>query len=142
MTTFDRVDYIDGLRQLADLLQENPEVPLPYTGSDNHGRLNWILVTGDNQRAQLAAIARALPGKVEKGVRGDSFDLKGQLAGLHVQAIADRDEVCTRVVTGTSEVTKTIPDPDVQVPLVTVTETVETVEWVCGSLLADSGVRA
>lgn len=134
MSDFDRVDYIDGLRQLADLLQENPDIPVPYDGSA--ASINWILLPREDQKGILAAIARALPGKVEKRVRGDAFDLVGRLAGLHVKVIADRDEVCARVVTGTETVTKTIPDPDVKVPLVTVTETVETVEWVCGSLLA------
>lgn len=131
----DRVDYIDGLRQLADLLAENPDLPLPYHG--NGGELLWIIVNDPNQRATLAALARALPGKVKKGVRGDAFDLNGQLAGLRVQVIARRDEVCERRVIGTETVTKSVPDPSVQVPLVEVTETVETVEWVCGSLLAD-----
>lgn len=134
----DRVDYIDGLRQLADLLQENPELPLPYHG--NASELLWIIVCDPNQRATLAAIARALPGKVDKDVRGDAFDLKGNLAGLKVQVVARRDEVCERRVIGTETVTKSVPDPTVVVPLVEVTETVETVEWVCGSLLADSGV--
>lgn len=128
-----RAEYTLGLRMLADLLDTNPDIPLPYHG--NGTALLWIIVSEKDQKATLAAIARALPGKVTKDVRDGSFDLKGQLAGLLVQVIAQRDEVCTRVVTGTETVTKTIPDPDVEVPLVEVTETVEQVEWICGPLL-------
>jgi hypothetical protein len=47
--------------------------------------------------------------------------------------------VCERVVTGTRLETKEVPDPEAlkAVPLVTVTETVEDVEWRCMPLLAD-----
>ncbi|HET6291734.1 MAG TPA: hypothetical protein VFG33_00115, partial [Kribbella sp.] len=58
----------------------------------------------------------------------------GGVIEVHVGAY--RDQVCERVVTGTREVTKTVPDPSVVVPDVEVTETVEDVEWICGPLLA------
>lgn len=56
--------------------------------------------------------------------------------GLYVYA--GRGEVCERIVTGTREVTKEVPDPKAlaEVPKVTVTETVEDVEWKCTPLLA------
>jgi len=132
-----RDEYVTGLRMLADLLDNNPNIPLPYTGREKHTGLLWIL--HDDQRATLAAIAKALPGKVEKSVRvkDGAFDLIGQLAGFHVKAIANRDEVCTRVVVGTETITKKVPDPSVTVPEVEVTETVERIDWICTPLLAD-----
>jgi hypothetical protein len=129
-----RADYIAGLRQLADLLEQRDDLPLPYTGTGSE--LLFILHRNDDQRALLAAFARAFPGRIEKRVRGEDFDLKASLRGLRVQVIADRNEVCERIVTGTDTVTKEVPDPTVQVPLVEVTETVEHVEWVCRPLLS------
>lgn len=129
MTTRD--GYIAGLRTLADLLDQNPDLPLPYNGSSS--ALLWI-IGGSDQRATLSAVARAIPGVKTKGVRGDYFDVCGQIEGLRVQVIADRDQVCERVVVGTETVTREVPDPDV--PMVTVTEIVEQVEWRCRPLLS------
>lgn len=130
----ERAEYCAGLRGLAELLETHPDIPLPYTG--DLSPLSWILASGDDQRAILAAIARALPGKVDKRVRGDAFDLHGSIRGLRVGVIADRDEVCVRKVVGTEQVTRTIPDPSVEVPMVEVTETVDRIEWECTPLLA------
>jgi hypothetical protein len=131
MTT-DRSQYIAGLRELADLLEQHEELELPYSGY----RSAMSVIPADNQLEQVAAWARALPGRVEKRVRSGYFDIDGNLAGLKITVIADRDKVCERVVVGTETVTRTVPDPDVEVPLVEVTEQVERVEWRCLPLLA------
>jgi hypothetical protein len=57
--------------------------------------------------------------------------------------LCDRNEVCEKVVTGTREVTKEVPDPEAlaAVPKVTVTETVEDVEWRCHPIL-DAAVQS
>ena len=70
--------------------------------------------------------------------RGEVVDLVGKLHGLNVMMIAQRDEVCTRVVTGAREVTEEIPDPEAlaAVPKVTVTRTEELVRWDCKPILA------
>ena len=132
-----RAEYTKGLRALADLLDANPDLELPYTGSGSE-----ILIIPDrdgDQKAQIAAWARALPGEKSKGVRGDAFDLYGSLHGLKLLVIVQRDQVCRRVVTGTREVTEQVPDPDAlaAVPTVTVTKTVEDVEWVCEPILSE-----
>jgi hypothetical protein len=138
-----RQAYIDGLHQIADFLAEHPEVPLPYLGGDlragvtDHS-LPIYLVTG-SQRDDLAAIARAM-GSASKVVQPDSdrFYVLRKFGAITLTASADRAEVCDRVVTGTREVTREVPDPEAlaAVPKVTVTETVEDVDWVCGPLLA------
>jgi hypothetical protein len=139
MTDERRAAYVSGLRKLADILERHPEVELPYTGTN--GELTWILTGDSGHKAQQAAIARALPGTVRKGVRGDAFDLRGENDGLGVLVIADRDEVCERVVVGTETVTEERPDPEAlaALPTVTVTEEREVVEWRCGSLLSGAG---
>ncbi|HTI26215.1 MAG TPA: hypothetical protein VL652_34820 [Kutzneria sp.] len=136
--TNERAEYIAGLRELADILEEHPELMLPYRGA--HAPLEVIPGDADEQREQLAAWARVLPGKKQKaaaGASGELFRLTGNLRGLAFEVLCVRSDVCERVVTGTTEVTREVPDPQAlaAVPKVTVTETVETVEWVCGSVL-------
>lgn len=139
-----RAAYISGLRKLADLLEQHEDFPLPY-GAGTSGemasyRMSFYLF-GDSREAFVSA-ARKFPGTLDKVVADDTFRLNGQIEGLHFELVAFRKDVCERVVTGTREVTRTIPDPTVvvpTVPMVEVTETVEDVEWVCAPLLAEAG---
>jgi len=137
-----REDYCAGLEQLAELLRANPELPVPYQGSGDGTPMTMHFLDGDDPRAALVAAARALPIRLDKAVRdfggptASYFDLAGSLHGLTIKLTAYRDAVCTRVVTGTEVVTKKVPDPSVDVPLVEVAEKVETVEWRCEPLLA------
>lgn len=137
----DRATYIDGLRKLADALEEHPEVPLPTTGTRQ--AMSWNL-WDDDAREQLAAVAKAIPCAWAKSARdgyGDGpayFDMTGFLGGLELKLTAFREAVCTRVVTGTREVTETVKDPGAlaAVPEIEVTRTVEDVEWQCHPILA------
>ena len=127
--------YTQGLRALADALDNNPELPLPYSGTTGP----FIVFT--RSKKDLLAY-RALLGKVEKKVTEDGvydFQIHGALHGLNFVVYVPRGEVCTRVVTGTKTVTREVPDADAlaAVPTSTVTETVETVRWDCHPLLAD-----
>jgi hypothetical protein len=131
----ERTDYIEGLRQLADLLDANPDVPLPYTGAGTFAPLQWVEVD-DDARAVFAKVASIIPGTKTKRTDEYNFALAGQLAGLHVAVLAPRYAVCARVVIGTREVTEEVPDPEA--PKVTVTRTEEIVEWKCAPLLADA----
>jgi len=131
MAADDRAAYIDGLRQLAGVLEEHEEIPLPFSGSITPLQTGFY---GDGAREQMAAAVRAMPGKWVKDASDKWLNLTGQLAGLRIELYAERDAVCTRVVTGTEEreVEKVIT------PAVTekVTETVELVEWDCSPILA------
>lgn len=132
-----RADYIAGLRALADLLDQHDELPLPTAGRTT--ALDWWIWDHEvnDAKATLAAIVRLLPGSKSKtaGQVGATswFTVEAALHGLRIDINTNRASVCQRVVTGTREVTKTIPDP--AAPTVTVTETVEDVEWVCEPLL-------
>jgi len=139
MTTADtRADYIAGLRALADLLDKHEELPLPYHGRNSD--LLWI-ESGTDTLPVAQTFARTIPGSIDKRIREQdgAFDLLGQIHGLRVAMILNRDAVCTRVVTGTREVTEEIPDPAAlaAVPKTTVTRTEEVAEWVCQPFLAD-----
>ncbi len=135
MTT-DRAEYTAGLRALADLLDANPHLTLT-SGSHQYDPL-LVMPYGPDQREECAAWVRAIPGTVTKTEGAPGYlRLSGQLRGLHIRVLADRDQVCTRVVTGSEEVTRLVPDPAVEVPMVEVAETVETVIWECEPLLAE-----
>lgn len=130
-----REDYISGLRKLADLLEQRTELPIPWHGDMDQGGALAVYMLSAEREAFVEAV-RALPGKAEKAVERDTYRVSTMLDGLGIEIVAFRDNVCRKVVTGTREVTKTIPDPAAQVPMVEVTETVEDIEWVCGPLLA------
>jgi hypothetical protein len=116
MTTTDRTEYVAGLRQLADLLEQHDELPLPHEGR-KHAPMTFYFLSGTDPKAKMVAAVRALPVPLLKGPRDDNyFDLNGTLHGLTIRLCAYRAAVCERVVVGT--------------------ETVETVEWRCSPLLS------
>jgi excisionase family DNA binding protein len=123
--TYDRKAYISGLRDLADLLDDYPDLPLPYDGTAS--RLTIFTST----KAELQAYARLIPGTLDKETSDGpyGFALTGALDGLRLRIYGKRAEVCERVVTGTREVTVSEPDPEAVavLPLITRTETVEDV---------------
>jgi hypothetical protein len=132
----ERERYIDGLRVLASVLEQNENIPLPIQG---HSSTLTMMFFGKDEiiRGAMAAAARAFPCNWEKrvsGVAGEYFDLLGTLGALRVELTAPRGAVCKRVVVGTEE----REVEEVVTPAVTkkVTRPVEIVEWDCGSLLA------
>lgn len=131
-----RAEQVAGIRELADWLEAHPEVPIPHelTGND-YSYVLIMTLSVDDPKATLAAIARALPGDVKKDADSSQFEIEGRVGGINVKAIAQRNEVCERVVVGTREITRTIPDPRVAVPEIEVTETIEDVKWVCTPLM-------
>jgi hypothetical protein len=132
----DRSEYVSALRTLADIIEANDELPVPY-GID----AQWIdcALSAEDQRRVAQLFVRAIPGTVTKSVRDTAFDINGHVGPISVGMILSRDAVCTRVVREVREVTEEVPDPEAlaAVPTVTVTKTVEDVEWVCEPLLAD-----
>jgi hypothetical protein len=133
-----RAAYTAGLRALADVLDEHPELPLPYDGTTSP------VCVFAYDREHVATFAKVLPGPVEKVYEDDDqtfgFRLRGLFGGVKFEVIAPRAEVCTRIVKGTREVTREVPDPAAlaAVPTTTVVETVEDVEWVCSPLLSEA----
>lgn len=134
------VEMAASLRQLAAMIVANPDLvddggPMRYT-------FDRVLLPTYTKEA-TAAIARA---GVHIGARvakhqderwaGVTVDF-GSRVNLFVYA--DREQICERKVVGQKTVTKEVPDPDAlaAVPKVTVTETVDEVEWICSPLLAN-----
>ena len=140
----DRKQYIDGLRTLANILEQNPEIGLP-----TDGHLTPMLMWPDNlftpqEKESFTNLVRTVRAYTRAPMTKDVNDANMKLEtylggpeGLRVQLVARRELVCERVVVGTETVTKTVPDPEMvaQVPQVEVTEQVEQVEWRCGPVL-------
>jgi len=140
-----RTDYTDGLRRLAQFLDDNPEVPLPHDGTNSDIMLFLhvgVYQTQDEARAILAKMARLMGGTARKKYDDDGnfgFSLSGSVGGVNCRVFAQRETVCTRVSKGT----KTVEVVRVVKPAEHVTETreVEDFEWVCdGSILAPAEV--
>lgn len=136
-----RSAYTAGLRQLANILDAHPEVPLPYEGSGRmlSQRISFMFYGSDDHRTAMAEARRALGVPVEKddSVNG-YFKLTGSLCGLYFELSTSRESVCERIVVGTREVETEEPDPAAvaTLPKVKRTVTVEDVEWRCAPLLA------
>ncbi len=127
-------ETVDGLRELADWLETNPEV--------GERILSWPKVyLFTNGREDFVSTCKALGGMRVKSADDNYFNVERTFGGITLQVTVARGLVCEKKVT-TREVTRRIPDPEVvaSVPLVDVTETEEVIEWECEpSILAAVG---
>lgn len=130
---------ISGLRKLADLLEQHPDLPVPYEVG-NHMTFQ-LLEDGDESATKMARIRSLIGGEFRKNTYGGSgtyFELCGHLDGVPISIVTFRENVCERVVVGAREVTEEVPDPELVagVPTITVTKTVEDIEWRCAPVLS------
>ena len=127
-----------GLRALADLIEANPDLAATDSYIDN------LHIWHVRDAAMLPALARAgmAHGATVTKEYGDQSENQFVLTltwdAVGAKALSYRNTVCERVVTGTQEITREVPDPEAlaAVPTVRITETVETVEWRCQPILA------
>lgn len=148
MSAEQRAAFTAGLRAIAAFLDEHPEVPLPYLGGGAEGStlpaMSIYLTDYDIAREQMAAIARAM-GNAVKAPKTyhdgtEAFQVWRAFEGIAQFAQAPRDQVCTRVVTGTEDrEVEEVVTPAVKRK---VTKPVEIVEWRCEPLLATPAVTA
>jgi hypothetical protein len=95
--------------------------------------VDWYLTGNEDQKDQAAQIVRLIGGKWAKTDGGDRLYLRHRQGDIEFGVAVDREAVCERVVKGTREVT--IPAVEAKPERV---QTVEDVEWVCGSVLAEA----
>lgn len=105
-----RLETIDGLRALADYLEQRPDVPLPYLGS-LHAFPN---------ASELQTVAKAMGG-FTKTHDGAFLTLVKDFGAFRFHVNFASEAVCERVVVGTEDVAEKV------VPA----HTVEIVEWKC-----------
>lgn len=128
-----------GLRALAAWVEANPELL-----ADQYMTVDLMLPVRGQGRERIAALARSglrSGAKIAKEQSDAWAGVKLDFGGRVTASVyAPRNEVCDRVVVGTREETKEVPDPEAlaAVPKVTVTETVEDVEWRCMPLLQEA----
>lgn len=110
-----RSAFVRGLRELADAMEQNHAIPVPWGTQVN---------TFVDTREEAATVARA--GSWRKVYAGDWFSLRREFSGEVVLDVnIQRAQVCERVVVGT----ETVPAQPAH--------EVEIVEWRCAdSLLA------
>jgi hypothetical protein len=126
----------DGLRRLAGLVENLDDEALVYDYEYTLGYMNVPVDTketlADHVRAGLAAGA-----EIEKSYSDAYAGAYLKFGPVAVRPYAARDLVCERVVTGTKEVTEEVADPEAlaAVPKVTVTKTVDVIEWRCDGFL-------
>lgn len=137
-----REEFVQGMRQLADTLEANPELPLPY-GME----IARVSPPGDMDpdvkpeyiKRRLAQLARLLPGKVDKQVSDimSNFQLVTHFGPIQYLIEARREYVCEQVTVG--QRTETVEEVDReaydQLPKKTVEKTVDVVEWRCPDTL-------
>ncbi len=134
--TIERHEYIKGLRDLADFLEQHPDFPsLPLDGGSALTIMSYTLT-----REQLASMPRTLGGRWDKDADDTYYHLRRRFGPHQVQLYTSRGDVCERVQVGTRTVQQPAPDAP-PVPMVDVE--VPVYEWRCpDSLLADVPVTA
>lgn len=161
MTTIDIIDdtveaparsagLAADLRMLANMVDADPlvaemvarQVTRSWEGDESTRLLIPANMVDADPLAAMRAFARVALKSEGVTVKKNYSDTYGAVdllfpGDMCVHVYAPRAEVCERVVKGTREVVKEVPDPDAlkAVPKVTVTETVEDVEWVCKPIL-------
>lgn len=136
-TGFDDIDeIIAGLTELAAWRTAHPHID----GRMLNPAIFIVYGSLDEVHNGFADVVRAITagapiGSVTKSLGGDGktlmFVKRAFSGGITISHHTQRDEVCTRKVTGT----RTVQVPDPAAPLVEVTEDI--VEWDCEPILAD-----
>lgn len=102
--TATRAGYAAGMRRLADILDEHPEVPVPV---DGHLGPLVITFTGENAVAKMTAASAVIPCEwtplFRRGSHGVMLALEGRLDGLRIHLtryLGDEDDSLAEYATG------------------------------------------
>ena len=96
----DRAAYIEGLRALAGILEQNDDLPLPYQGNGASMTLHY-LSSPDPITAMIAAMGVIPCGFTSEIVTSEDkdrayLDLDGELHGVKIKLTAFCKDACTR----------------------------------------------
>lgn len=121
-----RAKYVAGLRKIADTIEANPELIVPYLGAG-------VVQCGTVE--EIRAFVKAFGGKWAKRSDENDFEMVQELSyGLSLMIFASHENVCQRVVVGTKHI------PEIVVPAseerVIPAHEIEQVKWVCPEVLA------
>jgi hypothetical protein len=129
-------EKIQGLRDLADLLEREPELCEAMTSP------TMLYVFEHADTARFARLGLAL-GNATKGVKDNYYNIEREFGPLTLQVTTRRENVCVKTVVGIEQVETFAPDPEVvaALPKVRVVTEVEKVEWVCPPSLHELAER-
>jgi hypothetical protein len=96
-------EYADSLRLIADWFEQHEEIPLQST----YDTFSYYAL---DTRDEMAMLAKALGGKVEKEFEDDWFRLKRQFGKITFIATANRAQVCRKVIVGKKTVVQSVPE--------------------------------
>ena len=113
----ERTDFINGLRDLADFYEARPELQLPQSMLADI----WY----HRGETPIEEVARQM-GKAEKVDADNLFILRRNFGPIRLDANFYREDVCERIVTGT-----TLVEEPIMVPAGTHIVEKEVVEWKC-----------
>ena len=117
-------NLVDGLRQLADFLDENPALA-------DHGWMPKLYVWASTEDEFKAN--NALLGTFTKSSCGQYLNAERTFGSVTLQSTIAHADICEQKVVGTRTVTKLVPaDPDYVAPeYVTIEVEEDVTEWVC-----------
>lgn len=140
-----RREFVEGLRALAQWVEDHPEIEVPYEASSSVamntftiGAQSWNSETETEQDVAevFAAMVKALGGSRTKDADDRYMRVTRQFGpGVALEVWATRDSVCEAVVLRT----ETVIEDEIVEPAVTrrVEKQRDIVEWRCAPLLAD-----
>lgn len=114
-------EQADGLRELADWIEAHPDI------AERMAPPYLVIIADDAD--DMAHKARALGGKRSKHVGDEWVDVERKFGPVRVTVTARRENVCERVVVGTTTVE--IPAEPARPATPARTETIERTKWVC-----------
>jgi hypothetical protein len=139
-TPVQRAERVQFLRALADLLEQHPEVKVPYSPTliewgpdDSMDHYRWDVGFAADTAAQARATIRAIGGTWGKEADEETMRFVGTFAGRGCTVEVQRDLVCEPRVVGK----KTIEQRELKTPAEYLYREVEVddIVWDCGSLL-------
>jgi hypothetical protein len=139
-------DAAGALIELAELVEQHPEIPSPGFELRGYGEGSRIKFShyGPDAEEQIAKLVKILGVPFTKNDPTEShynesyYVLEGTWAGVKVEIVTHRSMVCERVVVLTEDVEEEVPDPELVKALPTVKQhhTREIVEWQCNPVIA------
>lgn len=127
-----RQEFILGLVALAKFFNDHPELRIPHQQDIAVYVMNSWGAKIENPKGELAKFARAM-GKCEKISTDSYFWIKKTFGRTGLIAMAEREQVCERVVVGTEHVPEHVEPAKAE--RVIPAHDVEKVEWRCSSIL-------
>lgn len=95
-----RADYIQGLRDLASILEQNDDLPLPYQGTV--ASMTFHYLSSPDPVAEMIAAMEAIPcgftSRISAFEDGNVYlDLDGELRGVKIRLTAFRKDTCEQI---------------------------------------------